>query len=221
VCSGAIVLGATGLLDGRRVTTHWAAAADLAARHPSVTVEPDRIFLTDGNVWTSAGVTAGIDLALELVTVDFGADVALEVARQLVVFTHRPGGQSQFSTAARLPASDVECVRSVQRFVSANPERNCSAGALASIVGLSERHLQRVFKAETSVTLGRFVETVRVERARGLLESSRATVADVALRCGFGSEESLQRAFRRVVGTTAGDYRSHFRRVADRSGVRS
>jgi transcriptional regulator GlxA family with amidase domain len=210
VCSGTFLLAATGLLDGRTVTTHWARARSLARRHPELTVEPDRIFVRDGNVWTSAGVTAGMDLALALVEDDHGPELAREVARWLVLFVQRPGGQAQFSTHLALPASHRPDVRAVVETIAVHPSSDLSVAALARRAGLSERHLARLFREETGTTVADHVEQVRVEAARRLLESSDAGLDTVAQWCGFGTVETFHRAFRRRTGITPGEHRARF-----------
>jgi transcriptional regulator GlxA family with amidase domain len=202
VCTGAFVLAAAGLLDGRRDT--------LAAIHPEVEVERDAIFVVDGPVYTSAGVTAGMDLALALVEEDLGADVAREVAQELVVFLRRPGGQSQFSAQLTAPAADREPLREVQAFVAANPAADLSVSALAERAAMSPRNFARAFRRETGMTPAAYVESVRVERARIALEGSDAQVEQVASHCGFGTVETMRRAFHRRLGVGPSAYRSRF-----------
>lgn len=210
VCGGAFLLAAAGLLDGRRVTTHWAGCAELAERFPAITVEPDRIYVRDGSAITSAGVTAGIDLALALVEEDHGAKVARTVARWLVVFLQRPGGQSQFSQRLGAPVPAESPIRVLVDGIVADPSGDHRVLALAERASLSERQVTRLFTREARVTPGRFVERVRVEAARDLLESGRSSVDAVAERCGFGSAETMRRAFRRVLGIGPGEYRQRF-----------
>lgn len=210
VCGGAFLLAAAGLLDGRRVTTHWAGCEDLAARFPALTVEPDRIFVRDGEAITSAGVTAGIDLALALVEEDHGAEVARTVARWLVVFLQRPGGQSQFSQRLGAPVPAQSPIRALVDEIVADPAGDHRVPALAGRAALSERQITRLFAREARTTPARFVERVRVEAARDLLESGRSSVDAVAERCGFGSAETMRRAFRRVLGIGPGEYRQRF-----------
>ncbi|WP_345645596.1 GlxA family transcriptional regulator [Streptomyces tremellae] len=210
VCTGAFALGAAGLLDGRRATTHWRHAAALARRHPRTAVEPDAIFVADGRVCTSAGVTAGIDLALALVEADEGADLAREVARDLVVFLRRPGGQSQFSVAARTPVPRHEALRDLVRGIAADPAADHAPAALAARCGLSTRHLTRLFREQVGTTPAGYVEAVRVEAAQALLEAG-GTVTAAAHRSGIGSDESLRRAFLRHLGVTPSAYRARFR----------
>lgn len=210
VCSGAFLLARAGLLAGRRAVTHWGSCERLAASHPEVTVEPDPIFIRDGEVWTSAGVTAGIDLALAMVEDDRGADTARAIARQLVMFVQRPGGQAQFSTqlAAQRPARGP--VRAVQGWLADHLAEDLSVPVLAARAGMSERNFTRVFAAETGRTPGAYVETARVEAARRLLETTAGTVESIARTCGFGTAETLHRRFKRTVGVTPGEYRRHF-----------
>jgi transcriptional regulator GlxA family with amidase domain len=213
VCGGAWALAAAGLLDGRRATTHWARCRRLAAAYPSVTVEPDRIYVRDGDVLTSAGVTAGIDLALALVEEDHGAEVARTVARWLVVFLQRPGGQSQFSERLGVSVGSQSPVRPLVDRIVAEPAANHSVAELARAAGLSERHLARVFLREARTTPARFVERVRVEAARDALEGGNTPVEAVAERCGFGSAETMRRAFMRVLGVNPGELRRRFQHV--------
>ncbi|MFJ1595528.1 GlxA family transcriptional regulator [Streptomyces sp. NPDC088261] len=210
VCTGAFALAAAGLLDGRRATTHWRHAAVLARRHPAVTVDPDAIFVRDGHTYTSAGVTAGIDLALALVEDDEGADLAREVARDLVVFLRRPGGQSQFSVAARTPSPRHDVLRGLLDAVAGDPAADHSLAALARRGGLSARHLTRLFNEQVGSTPAAYVESVRLEAAQALLEAGE-TVTGAARRSGLGSDESLRRVFLRHLGVTPSAYRARFR----------
>ena len=213
VCSGALLLAEAGLLDGRRATTHWNVCATLARRFPAVTVDPDPIFVRDGKYATSAGVSSGIDLALALVEEDLGRERALAVARHLVVFLRRPGGQAQFSaqlaaqTAARAP------IRDLQQWITEHPAADLRVEALAARTDLSPRQFARVFAEETGVTPGQYVDQVRLEAARRLLEASGASrtgVDQVARACGYGTTEALRRAFARTLGVTPTDYRDRF-----------
>ena len=211
VCSGAFVLAEAGLLDGRRATTHWQWCEALAARFPRVRVDPDPIFVRDGNVYTSAGVTAGMDLALALVEEDHGRALALEVARQMVLFLRRPGGQSQFSAALAAQAADREPLRDLQAWVAEDPGRDCSIPALARRVAMSPRNFARVFAREVGTTPGQFVERVRVDAARRRLEESADGVDHIASSCGFGTAETMRRAFLRTLRVPPTAYRSRFR----------
>ena len=216
VCTGAFTLAAAGLLDGRRCTTHWAWCAALADAFPAVAVDDDPIYVRDGDVWTSAGVTAGMDLALALVEQDLGADVALEVARWLVVFLKRPGGQAQFSAGLGLAAAASgarEPLRALQEWMNDNLTADLSVAALAARACLSERHFARAWRAETGQTPAASVEALRVERARALLEDGVAVEA-VARACGFGGAEVLRRVFHRRLGVAPSAYRERFRTAA-------
>ncbi len=211
VCTGALLLAAAGVLDGRRATTHWSACATLADRHPAVEVEADRIFVRDGQVWTSAGVTAGTDLALALVEHDHGPELAHAVAGWLVVFVRRPGGQAQFSAQLLAQAARSGPIAELQRWLPDNLSADLTVDALAFRVGMSPRHLARRFKEEAGITPAAYVEALRVEAARRLLESSDLTVAAIARGIGVAHAETLHRSFRRRVGTTPQQYRDHFR----------
>lgn len=211
VCTGSLILAAAGLLAGHRATTHWRYSADLARLFPSVAVHPDAIFVRDGAVVTSAGVSAGIDLSLAFVEDHFGAAVAREVAKDLVVFLQRPGGQSQFS--ARTRAGDVrqEALRRILDSVVADPAADHSLASMARRGGVSVRHLTRLFDHAIGTTPSRYVEQVRLEAAAGMLEASDRSVDVVARDSGFGSQETLRRAFSRHLGITPGAYRARFR----------
>ena len=209
VCTGALLLAASGVLDGRRAATHWSFCAELARRFPAVRVEPDPIFVRDGPVWTSAGVTAGIDLALALVEEDLGRAVALDVARYLVVFLKRPGGQAQFSAALSLQAAD-DRFGPLHGWIGAHLAEDLSLPVLASRAGMSERSFSRRYLEATGLTPGRAVEQLRVEAARQMLSETRLPVKRVAQRCGFGSEETMRRSFLRLLAATPQDYRGRF-----------
>lgn len=211
VCTGAFVLAAAGLLDGRRATTHWRWCARFAREHPRIEVDPDPIFVRDGRLWTSAGVTAGMDLALAMVEEDHGHEVALAVARELVLFLKRPGGQSQFSAQLTAQSADREPLRELQAWMAEHPETDLSVARLARRVAMSARHFARVFVAETGATPARFVERVRVEAARRRLEESDDGVEAIAARCGFGSAEVMRRTFLRHLRVSPSDYRRRFR----------
>jgi len=211
VCTGSFVLAAAGLLDGKRATTHWNACDLMARRYRAVTVERDPIFVRDGNVWTSAGVTAGMDLALALVADDLGRDVALRVARQLVMYVQRPGGQSQFSVHLSAPVAERDPLRDVQAWIAEHPEVDHSVGRLATRAAMSPRHFARLFRAETGSTPAVYVERIRVETARRLLETTSRPVDAVADACGFGTVETMRRAFARRVGASPTEYRERFR----------
>jgi transcriptional regulator GlxA family with amidase domain len=211
VCAGSFLLAAAGLLDGRRAATHWELAGELAREFPAVDVDADAIFVADGGVHTSAGITAGIDLCLALVEADHGAALAREVARHLVVFMQRPGGQAQFSTRLEIPATANRFLRSVLDDVVAEPAADHSIDALSERAGYSARHLTRVFQRELGLTPGRYVERVRVEAAKVRLADGDESLGAVARAVGFGCEETLRRAFRRETETTPAGYRSRFR----------
>lgn len=209
VCTGAFVLAELGLLDGRRASTHWRHADTLAQRYPRVRVEPDAIHVRDGRFVTSAGISAGIDLALALVEDDHGADVARSIARELVVFLQRPGGQSQFSTATAAPAARSDLLRRLTNSVLADPAADHSLPAMATAASVSTRHLTRLFRTELGTTPARWVERVRLDRAQQLLLNGHS-VTSAALRSGLGSDETLRRAFARHLDTTPTHYRTRF-----------
>jgi transcriptional regulator GlxA family with amidase domain len=209
VCTGAYLLAATGLLDGRRAATHWSFCDDLARRFPAVRVEADPIFVRDGPVWTSAGVTAGIDLALALLEEDLGREVALAVARYLVVFLKRPGGQAQFSAALSLQAGEVQFGQ-LHAWIEANLARDLSLTSLAGQAGMSERSFSRRYLEATGLTPARAVERLRVEAARRLLTDTRSPIKLIVRQCGFGTEETMRRSFLRLLSTNPQDYRARF-----------
>ena len=214
VCTGAFLLAEAGLLDGLRVTTHWSACALLQQRYPRLRVDPDPIYVRQGRVWTSAGVTSGMDLALALVEQDLGRDTALAVARGLVLFLKRPGGQAQFSAQLVGQIAGREPLRDLQGWIAEHPEADLSVAALARRVGMSPRNFARVFAREVGRTPARFVEDVRVEAARRRLEEGLDAVESVAAQTGFGSAETMRRAFLRVLRVNPAAYRSRFRSVA-------
>ncbi len=209
VCTGAFLLAAAGLLDGQRAATHWSLCVELARRFPAVHVESDPIFVRDDPVWTSAGVTAGIDLALALVEDDLGRTVALAVARYLVVFLKRPGGQAQFSVALSLQAAE-DRFGALHDWINAHLASDISLPLLADQAGMSERSFSRHYAEATGLTPGRAVERLRVEAARQLLSESHLPVKRIASRCGFGSEETMRRSFLRLLAATPQDYRAGF-----------
>ncbi|WP_282791883.1 GlxA family transcriptional regulator [Streptomyces sp. CC224B] len=210
VCTGAILLARAGLLDGRRATTHWAYCDKLARDHPAVRVEPDPIYVRDGNVATSAGVTAGIDLALALVEEDLGRAMALTIARHLVVFLRRPGNQAQFSAQLAAQTASREPLREVQQWITEHPDDDLSVERLAARARLSPRHFARAFQAETGMTPGKYVDRVRVEHARRLLEDTSRGVEEVSRACGYGTPEAMRRAFLKALGTAPAEYRRRF-----------
>ena len=210
VCSGAFFLAAAGLLDGKRATTHWAVADRLAEAYPAIIVEADAIHVRDGRLRTAAGVTAGLDLALNLVEEDVGRDIAMKVAGQLVMFFKRPGGQMQFSrTGESLPAGR-SALQEAQRFIAANPSSDLSVARLAARCGLSPRHFARLFRSEVGITPHAWVEAARVSTARRLLESGHDAPKLVAAKCGFANADTLRRAFIRHVGVTPAEYRKRY-----------
>ncbi|MEU4085768.1 GlxA family transcriptional regulator [Streptomyces aureus] len=214
VCTGAGLLAAAGLLDGRRATTHWAHCERLARDHPAVTVDPDPIYVRDGNVSTSAGVTSGIDLALALVEEDLGRDAALTIARHLVVFLRRPGNQAQFSAQLAAQTARREPLREVQRWISEHPGDDLSVESLAVRAALSPRHFARAFRTETGMTPGRYVERVRLEHARRLLEDTGDGIEEVSRASGYGTPEAMRRAFVKLLGSAPAEYRRRFRPAA-------
>jgi transcriptional regulator GlxA family with amidase domain len=209
VCTGAFLLGASGVLNGRRATTHWSCCAELARKFPAIRVEPDPIFVRDGTVWTSAGVTAGIDLSLALVEQDLGRSVALAVARYLVVFLKRPGGQAQFSAALSMQAAEDK-FGALHDWINKHLADEISLPLLASQAGMSERSFSRHYAQTTGMTPARAIERLRVEAARRLLSESRLPIKRISQRCGFGSEETMRRTFVRLLETTPQDYRARF-----------
>jgi transcriptional regulator GlxA family with amidase domain len=211
VCAGAHMLASAGLLDGLRATTHWYSAPALAAEFPAIEVDPDPIFIRSGRVWTCAGVTSGMDLALAMVAEDHDERLARQVARWLVMYLRRPGGQSQFSVPLSTLEPSSPSVRDLQKWIREHPAEDLSVPALARRASLSPRQLARVFTQQTGVTPAAFVEASRAEAARRLLEQTRHPLDVVATRCGYGSVETLYRTFKRRLGTTPGEYRDRFR----------
>ncbi|RON38076.1 AraC family transcriptional regulator [Pseudomonas frederiksbergensis] len=209
VCTGAFLLAASGWLDGRRVVTHWTRCEELAQKHPRLQVEPNPIFINDGPVWTSAGVTAGIDLALAMVEEDLGRAMALDVARHLVVFLKRPGGQSQFSVTLSLQQEGSR-FDELHAWISENLTKDLGVPTLALQAGMSERSFIRHYRTDTGQTPARAIELIRVETARRLLSDTGVPIKRVAVQCGFGSEETLRRSFLRAMGVTPQAYRERF-----------
>jgi transcriptional regulator GlxA family with amidase domain len=210
VCSGAFLLARAGLLDGRSATTHWATCARLARLFPEVTVDPDPIFIRDGNVWTSAGVTAGMDLALALVEDDLGPDRAREIARYLVLFVQRSGGQSQFSAQLAAQRPERDTLVQLASWIADHLGDDLSVPVLAARTSMSVRNFSRRFAQEFGSTPGAYVEAVRVEAGRRLLETTRRGLTDIARDCGFGTVETMHRSFQRTIRVTPGQYRQHF-----------
>jgi transcriptional regulator GlxA family with amidase domain len=213
VCAGAFLLAETGLLDGRRITTHWAVAQQLAQRYPSISVDEDAIHVRDGRLRTAAGVTAGLDLALALVEEDLGRTIAMAVAAQLVMFFKRPGGQMQFSRKGEAAPVGRSALQEVQRWVAANPTADHSVANLAKRMDLSARHFARLFHNEVGLTPAAWVEATRVSEARRLLEDGQYTPKQVAGQCGFADVDTLRRAFSRNVGVTPAEYRKRYARM--------
>jgi transcriptional regulator GlxA family with amidase domain len=216
ICTGAFLLAHAGLLDSRRVATHWAFAAELARRYPKVNVDPEPIWIQDDNFYTSAGVTAGIDLSLALLEEDHGAALALEVARVLVVFLRRPGNQAQFSVSLAKQSLERNPLRELRVWMAEHLTADLSVPALAQRVAMSPRNFQRVFTSSMGKSPARYVEELRIETARRLLERTTQSMDEIADHCGFGSADVLSRAFTRVLRLTPGEYRSRFRS----SGIR-
>ncbi|MFH8220805.1 GlxA family transcriptional regulator [Streptomyces sp. NPDC018057] len=210
VCVGAHILAAAGLLDGKRATTHWSTARQLADEHPAVEVDADPIFIREGDTWTGAGISACLDLSLALVAEDHGETVALRVARQLVMYLKRPSGQSQFSVPLE-PVSGTRRVEELRHHILGRLGERLTVADLAAHAHLSERQLTRVFRSELGMTPSAYVEAARVERARARLESTDATLERIVTECGFGTVDTLVRAFRRRLGTTPTEYRRRFR----------
>lgn len=211
VCTGAFILAASGLLDGHRAVTHWYSCDDLAYRHPNVSVEPDRMFIKDGRVWTSAGVTAGIDMALSMVAEDSGRKVAVRVAKTLVVYMIRSGGQSQFSSALLSQTNDASGrFDALHTWIGDNLNRDLRVDRLAEQVGMSERNFTRVYRTVTGRTPAKTIELFRVAAARDLLEDTTLPVSTIAQRTGFEDDERLRRAMQRVLGVSPTEYRKHF-----------
>ncbi|GAA1361124.1 GlxA family transcriptional regulator [Streptomyces beijiangensis] len=210
VCTGALLLAEAGLLDGHRATTHWATCELLARKYPAVRVDPDPIFVRDGKIATSAGVTAGIDLALALVEEDLGRDAALTIARHLVVFLRRPGNQAQFSAQLAAQTAHREPLREVQQWITEHPDDDLSVDVLADRARLSPRHFARAFQSETGTTPGRYVERVRIEAARRLIEDTTQGLTEISRTCGYGTPEAMRRAFIKTLGTGPAEYRRRF-----------
>jgi transcriptional regulator GlxA family with amidase domain len=210
VCVGSFVLAQAGLLAGCRATTHWESADLMARLYPDVEVDADAIYIRDGNMWTSAGVTAGIDLALAMVADDHGTQAAATIARNLVVYLQRSGGQTQFSTLLAAQAAEREPVRELLDWITQHLAEDLGVARLAEEMHLSERQLTRVFKAEVGVTPAEYVENVRLEAACRLLETTTSTVEQIAKTCGYANPETMHRAFRRRLDATPNEHRQHF-----------
>lgn len=210
VCSGSYALAAAGLLDGKRATTHWYCCQQFAERFPAVEFDANPIFIRDGNVYTSAGVTTGIDMSLALVEEDWGAELALLVSRALVVFLRRPGSQSQFSASLSLQTSDRAPLRELQAWLLDNLSQPLSVEQMAVQAGMSPRNFSRVFTAQIGATPARFLTQIRVEAARRRLEESSQSIELIAEECGFGSAESMRSAFQRLLHVSPQEYRNRF-----------
>jgi transcriptional regulator GlxA family with amidase domain len=211
VCTGIFVAAAAGLADGKRVATHWARAAALQRTFPGITVDTEPIYIRDGELWSSAGVTSGIDLALAIVEHDHDPELAQLVARWLVMFLRRPGGQSQFATPVWTERAELAPVRAAQEIVDAEPGADHRVALLAARVGMSARHFTRRFTEQTGCSPAQYVTGVRIEAARRALESSTATVDVIACDCGFGTAETMRRTFTRRLGVSPDHYRQRFR----------
>ncbi|MGH7603264.1 MAG: GlxA family transcriptional regulator, partial [Gemmatimonadaceae bacterium] len=211
VCTGALLLAEAGLLDGKKATTHWKYCEMLASRYPDIDVNPDPIFVRDGNVYTSAGVTAGMDLSLALVEEDHGSRLALEVARDFVLYLRRPGGQAQFSTALSMQSTDRDPFQELVPWVLDNLTKELTVSALAEHASMSPRNFARVFTKEMRSTPALFVERLRVEAARRRLEESRHGLKAIAAECGFKTVSSMRSAFQRLLGAPPSQYRERFR----------
>ncbi|HEY6637067.1 MAG TPA: GlxA family transcriptional regulator [Solirubrobacterales bacterium] len=213
VCSGSFLLARAGLLEGKTVTTHWASTEELARRHPELEVDPNPIFVRDGDVWTSAGVSSGMDLSLALVEEDLGRETAVEIARWLVLFLQRPGGQAQFSSHLSAQLAERRPLRELQSWIADNLDDDLRVETLAERAAMSPRNFARFFRREIGVTPAAYVEELRVERARQLLEDSADPIEPISARCGFGTPETMRRAFARRVGVPPAQYRARFRRT--------
>jgi len=217
ICTGTFFLAAGGLLDGKRATTHWRAVNVLAERYPKISVERDALYVRDGRVWSSAGVTAGMDLALALIREDCGYDAALAVARRHVLFLMRPGGQSQFSAHLASDAPPAGRLAPLLRWIPEHIGHSIDVRALAARANMSERSFARIFAHETGETPARYVERMRLDAARRLLSASDLSITAVAARVGFGSEERMRRAFNRAMNVSPGAFRARFRIAGDRT----
>lgn len=211
ICTGALILAGTGLLDGRKATTHWHYCEGMACKHLKVKVEPDKIFVRDGNTYTSGGVTAGIDLALSLVEEDWGWEVASKVARHMLIYMRRPGGQSQFSCYVFNEARTRKDFRELQAWISSNPKADLSVENLAERMAMSPRNFSRLFCQEVGLTPAKFVERIRLEAARNMMLQTDFPMESVAVQCGFGNAEQMRRTFQRLLKTTPQEHRSYFK----------
>jgi transcriptional regulator GlxA family with amidase domain len=210
VCTGALILGMAGLLEGKRITTHWSSAEKLATMFPQTDVDPDCIYLRDGNLYTSAGVTAGMDLALAMVEEDHGRELALKVAREMVMFVKRPGGQSQFSSHLAAQHTESSTIGQIQAYVLANLRADLSVPQLAERARMSERSFARIFKAESGSTPASFVEAARLDQARRLIEEQSQPLKRIAQLCGFSNLDAMRKAFMRRISIGPAEYRRRF-----------
>jgi transcriptional regulator GlxA family with amidase domain len=211
ICSGALVLAESGLLNGRKATTHWMYCEQMAKQHRNIRVEPDKIFVRDGNMYTSGGVTAGIDLALSLVEEDWGWEIAAGVARAMLIFMRRPGGQSQFSSYVFNEAKSRKDFRELQAWIVSNPHSDLSIESLAERMAMSPRNFSRLFCQEIGVTPAKFVEGIRMEAARNMMLQTDLPMESVAANCGFNNSEQMRRSFQRLLKTTPQEHRSYFK----------
>lgn len=214
ICTGAFLLAEAGILDGRRATTHWAFSESLAQRFPKIEVEPDALFIRDGNIYTSAGISAGMDLALSMIEEDYGREIALMVARIFVLFLKRPGGQSQFSVQLAMQQSESPVMQDLQKWLLDNLSTDLTVEVLAKRASMSPRNFARVFKAEFQVSPAAFVESARLDAARRSLEDSDQNIETVSITCGFKSPDRMRRSFLRHVGVSPQDYRKRFQSKA-------
>lgn len=210
ICTGAFVLAAAGLLDDRRATTHWWHCGNLLAKYPKVKVDYNSIFVRDGNIYTSAGVTTGMDLALDLVEEDLGSAIALDIARALVIFLRRPGGQSQFSVTLKTHSPERHSLRELPAWILEHISEPLPIELLANQAAMSLRHFSRVFVSEFGMTPAHYVLEQRVEAARRALVKTKLGQKEIALKCGFGNIEHMRRAFLRIMGVPPSTYRNHF-----------
>jgi len=210
ICNGVFALGSAGLIDHKTVTTHWMDAANLAQKYPKVTVEPDRIYVKDGRFYSTAGVTAGIDLSLAMIEEDFGREMAVDVAKYLIVYLRRAGGQSQFSPLLESQAAQDSQVREIQSFMLENLKQPHTLESLAERVHMSPRNLSRIFKKECGVTLMEFLTDARIDAARRHLENTDMAIKEIAFLCGFDSADSLRRVFSQRLSITPVEYRQRF-----------
>jgi len=219
ICTGAFILGKAGLIDGKRVTTHWARGGELAQRNPATCVEIDSIFIRDGKLCTSAGITAGMDLAMALVEEDHGRNLALRIARYLVLFLKRPGGQAQFSTQLQAQFSSIPAIEKVQHWCHENLDGDLRVSTLAKRAAMSERSFIRAFMADTGQTPAQFVALIRLQAARRLLEETKLAPKAIAKGCGLGTAPAMRRVFLRELGVAPADYRERFRSQADATSL--